>query len=83
MAMAAVARVAAECGFASEDVDALMKSNTVEAVVERLRQHERANELWRAIEHRIAAAVQSRLKRVDRVEVRLFGLHGVALGQAA
>jgi len=83
MAMGAVARVAAECGFAREDVEALMTSNTVEAVVERLREHERANELWCAVERRIATMVQSRLTRVDRVEARLFGLHGVALGQAA
>ena len=41
------------------------------------------DELWCAVEKRIAAAVHARLKQVDRVEARLFGLHGVALGQAA
>jgi cobalt-precorrin-5B (C1)-methyltransferase len=83
MAMGAVARVAAEAGFAQEDVEALRAANTVEAVIEGLRQHKRANELWCAVERRIAAVVHSRLQKVDRVEVRLFGLQGVALGQAA
>jgi hypothetical protein len=32
---------------------------------------------------RIAALVHAKLQRVDRVEARLFGLHGVALGQGA
>ncbi len=83
MAMGAIARVAAECGFAQQEVEALVGSNTVEAVVERLREHERAHELWCAVERRIGAVVQARLKTVDRVEVRLFGLQGVGLGQAA
>ena len=83
MAMAAVARAAAECGFAAGEVESLRKSNTVEAVVESLRDHPRGRELWCAVEKRISAAVHARLKKVDRVETRLFGLRGVALGQAA
>ena len=83
MAMGAVARVAAECGFSQQDVAALAGSNTVEAVVESLREHNRAQVLWCEVEKRIAAAVHARLRRVERVEVRLFGLRGVALGQAA
>jgi cobalt-precorrin-5B (C1)-methyltransferase len=82
MAMTAVARVAAECGFPDEDVGSLQHSNTVEAAVDLLREHPRARELWSAVESRIATLVHSKLKRVGRVEVRLFGLHGVALGQA-
>ena len=83
MAMSAVARVAAECGFAEEDVRRLESSNTVEAAVETLREHPRARELWCAVEMSIAALVHAKLQRVDRVEARLFGLHGVALGQGA
>ena len=83
MAMPAVARVAAGCGFAAEDVRRLESSNTVEAAVETLREHPRAHELWCAVEKRIAELVHAKLKKVDRVEARLFGLHGVALGQAA
>jgi cobalt-precorrin-5B (C1)-methyltransferase len=83
MAMAAVSRVAADCGFSPAEVQTLSKSNTVEAAVEWLRQHPRAHELWCSVESRISGAVQARLKSVDRVETRLFGLHGVALGQAA
>ena len=83
MALAAVARVASECGFSGAEVSALEKSNTVEAVVESLRQDPRARELWCAVEQRIANVVLARLTRVDRVEARLFGLHGIALGQAA
>jgi cobalt-precorrin-5B (C1)-methyltransferase len=83
MAMAVVARVADECGFAQEDVQALANSNTVEAVVGLLGSHPRSRELWSAVELRIAGVVLGRLRSVDRVEARLFGLHGVALGQAA
>lgn len=83
MAMAVVARVADECGFSREDVQALANSNTVEAAVGFLGSHPRSRELWTAVEKRVAGVVQGRLRRVDRVEARLFGLHGVALGQAA
>jgi cobalt-precorrin-5B (C1)-methyltransferase len=83
MAMATVARVAADCGFRVAEVQAIEKSNTVEAAMESLRQHPRAHELWCTVERRIAAVVHSRLTRVERVEARLFGLHAVALGQAA
>ena len=83
MAMPAVARVAAERGFSAEEVHGLESSNTVEAAIEMLREHPRAHELWCAVEKRIAALVHAKLNRVDRVEARLFGLHGVALGQAA
>ena len=83
MAMVAVARVAADCGFSEEQVRGLRESNTVEAAVESLRDHPRGRELWSTVEKRISGAVYARLKRVERVETRLFGLHGVALGQAA
>lgn len=83
MAMAVVARVAGECGFAQQDVQALANSNTVEAAVGFLGPHPRSRELWSAVEKKIATVVLGRLKCVDRVEARLFGLHGVALGQAA
>jgi cobalt-precorrin-5B (C1)-methyltransferase len=83
MAMAAVARVAAECGFSDDEAQSLKRSNTVEAAVELLRKHPRGHELWCAVEKRISGVVLARLKKVERVETRLFGLHGVALGQAA
>ncbi len=82
MAMVAVARVAADCGFSEEQVRGLRESNTVEAAVELVRDHPRGRELWSTVEKRISGAVYARLKRVERVETRLFGLHGVALGQA-
>jgi cobalt-precorrin-5B (C1)-methyltransferase len=83
MAMTAVARVAADCGFSEAEVQGLRKSNTVEAAVESLRDHPRGRELWSTVEKRISGVVRARLKKVERVETRLFGLHGVALGQAA
>jgi cobalt-precorrin-5B (C1)-methyltransferase len=83
MAVAAVARVACECGFADAEVRALERSNTVEAVVESLRQHPSERQFWSAVEERIAKVVHARLTRVDRVEALLFGLRGVALGRAA
>ena len=83
MAMGAVARVARECGFAQSEVQSLGRSNTVEAAVECLRNHPGARDLWCTVERRIAALVHTKLTRVERVETRLFGLGGVALGQAA
>lgn len=83
MATAVIARVAAECGFSGREVAALEGANTVEASVEYLREHPKRKEIWSEVERRIAATVHARLKRVTRVEVRLFGLHGVALGEAA
>jgi hypothetical protein len=51
--------------------------------VEWLTDHPRAKELWCGVETRIADLVLKKLTRVERVETRLFGLGGVALGQAA
>ena len=83
MAMGSVARVAAECGFAATDVEKIERANTVEAVMELLRAHPRAHALWSEIEDRASRLMQARMPHVDRVEVRLFGLHGTALGKAA
>ncbi len=83
MAMRAVAQVAAECGFSPAEVAGMAGSNTVEAVLDSLREHPHARALWCEVERRIAALMRERLSRVERVEVRLFGLHGNALGQAA
>ena len=55
----------------------------MEAAVDWLSKHPRAHELWCTVEERITQAVRARLQGVDRVETRLFGLHGVALGHAA
>ncbi|HVB82788.1 MAG TPA: cobalt-precorrin-5B (C(1))-methyltransferase CbiD [Candidatus Binataceae bacterium] len=83
MAMASVARVAAECGWDRSVVQEMEAANTVEAVMERLRSEPGAKALWTEIERRIATRVHARLPAVDQVEVRLFGLHGNALGAAA
>jgi cobalt-precorrin-5B (C1)-methyltransferase len=83
MAMTACARVAAECGFESVVVEKIARANTVEAVMELLKSDPRAARLWSEIEDRVARLMQARLSRVDRVEARLFGLHGNALGKAA
>ncbi len=83
MAMGAVARVAKECGFSAADVEKIEHTNTVEAAMEFLRPHPRAHALWSEIEDRISRLMMARFSKVDRVEVRLFGLHGAALGKAA
>ena len=83
MAMGAVARVAAECGFAPHLVQELADANTVEAAMERLRSEPGAQALWIEIERRIARLAHARVSRVERVEVRLFDLHGNALGADA
>ena len=83
MAMGCVARVAAERGFAPELVQEIEKANTVEAAMERLRSEPGAQDLWVDMERRIAALAHARMPAVDKVEVRLFDLHGTALGEGA
>ncbi|MES2739931.1 MAG: cobalt-precorrin-5B (C(1))-methyltransferase CbiD [Pseudomonadota bacterium] len=80
MAMAGVARVAAECGFAPHLVRQIESANTVEAAMERMKNESGAQALWVEIERRVARLAQARMPSVVRVEVRLFDLHGNALG---
>jgi cobalt-precorrin-5B (C1)-methyltransferase len=84
MAMGAVARVAAERGYPAALVEKMANANTVEAAMEQLKNEMSAGDaqaLWIDIEQRIAACAQARVPAVDRVEVRLFDLHGNSLGQ--
>lgn len=83
MAMGCVARVAAERGFAPELVQEIEDANTVEAAMERLKSESGAQTLWIDIERRIGVLAQARVPAVDKVEVRLFDLHGNALGEDA
>jgi len=81
MAMNAVANVAAECGFEAALVEEMRQANTVEAVMELLKNESRAQAFWIEIERRISQLAHSRVPLVDRVEVRLFNLNGDAIGQ--
>lgn len=83
MAMAGVARVAAEQGFAAHLVQAMAEANTVEAAMEIVKHEAGARDLWIEIERRIGVLVQERVPSVRRVEVRLFDLSGHLLGAAA
>ncbi len=80
MAMGSVARVAAELGFSERVVHALQNANTVEAALELLKAEPGAQAFWMEVERRIAALVQVRVTAVQRIEVRLFDLHGNLLG---
>ena len=83
MAMGCVARVAAERGFAPGLVQEIKKANTVEAAMERLKSEPGAQALWVDMERRIGVLAHARMPAVDKVEVRLFDLHGTALGEGA
>ncbi|GAC1316192.1 MAG: cobalt-precorrin-5B (C(1))-methyltransferase [Collimonas sp.] len=83
MAMGSLARVAAEHGFAPHLLQEIESANTVEAVIERLKNESGAQGLWKDVERRIAALARQRVPAVDRVEVRLFDLHGNGLGEDA
>jgi cobalt-precorrin-5B (C1)-methyltransferase len=83
MAMAGVARVAAERGFAPDLVRAMEQANTVEAAMETIKHEAGARDLWIDIEGRIGALAQARMPSVRRVEVRLFDLSGNLLGAGA
>src|SRR5471030_695731 len=83
MAMAGVARVAAQRGFAVHLVQAIEQSNTVEAAMETIKHEAGARDLWIDIEQRIAALAHARVPSVRRLEVRLFDLNGNQLGAGA
>lgn len=81
MAMGCVARVAAERGFAQHLVQEIKTANTVEAAMELLKSEPGAQALWIEIERRIGVLVHARVPAVEKVEVRLFDLHGNTLGE--
>jgi cobalt-precorrin-5B (C1)-methyltransferase len=83
MAMAGVARVAAQCGFAPHLVQAIEQANTVEAAMERMKNEAGARDLWVEIERRIGRLAHVRVPSVRQLEVRLFDLSGNALGADA
>lgn len=92
MAMLGVARVAEEMNAAGQGVwfDAALlqqmkEANTVEAIIELVRQQDAAlsRRLWCEIESRIAALTQARVPAVERIAVRLFDLDGQQLGEGA
>ncbi|AXK40546.1 cobalt-precorrin-5B (C(1))-methyltransferase CbiD [Crenobacter cavernae] len=83
MAMGSVAAVAAELGFDAGLAAQIEKANTVENVVQILRNEPGAQAFWIDIERRVAALMQPKVPRVDRVAVRLFSMDGTPLGEAA
>ena len=92
MAMQGVARVAEEMNAAGQGVwfDAsllqqMKEANTVEAIIELVRQQDAAlsRRLWCEIEARIAALAHARVPAVERIAVRLFDLDGRQLGESA
>jgi cobalt-precorrin-5B (C1)-methyltransferase len=83
MAMAGVARVAAQCGFAPHLVQEIEQANTVEAAMERMKNEAGARDLWVEIERRVGQLAHARVPSVRRLEVRLFDLAGNSLGADA
>ncbi len=92
MAMQGVARVAEEMNAAGQGVlfDAALlqqmkEANTVEAIIELVRQQDAAlsRRLWCEIEARIGALTHGRVPAVQRIAVRLFDLDGQQLGEGA
>jgi cobalt-precorrin-5B (C1)-methyltransferase len=83
MAMGAVARVARACGLADELVHRLEKANTVEDIIEQVREEPSGRRLWLAVEEGIAQTCHARVPRVRHVQVRLFAMNGTPLGAAA
>jgi len=76
-AVASICRVADELGIASE---ALRESRTVEGIAALLEPRPaEGHALWSEIERRIAAAVGTKLTRVESIRARLFKMDGGAL----
>ncbi|ASL76746.1 cobalamin biosynthesis protein CbiD (plasmid) [Ralstonia solanacearum] len=82
MAMGSVAAVATELGVAAALVEQIKTANTVENVIQILQHQPGAQAFWTEIEQRIAARMQPRVPRADRVAVRLFAMDGTPLGTA-
>ncbi|MCL1621661.1 cobalt-precorrin-5B (C(1))-methyltransferase CbiD [Ralstonia pseudosolanacearum] len=82
MAMGSVAAVATELGVAATLVEQIKTANTVENVIQILQHQPGAQAFWTEIEQRIAARMQPRVPRADRVAVRLFAMDGTPLGAA-
>lgn len=82
MAMGSVAAVATELGVAAVLVEQIKTANTVENVIQILQHQPGAQAFWTEIEQRIAARMQPRVPRADRVAVRLFAMDGTPLGTA-
>ncbi len=82
MAMGAVAAVAAELELDATLVEQIEKANTVENVVQILRDKPGAQAFWMDIERRIAALIQPKVPRVEHVAVRMFAMDGSPLGEA-
>ncbi|TYZ40296.1 cobalamin biosynthesis protein CbiD [Ralstonia solanacearum] len=82
MAMGSVAAVATELGVAAALVEQIKTANTVENVIQILQHQPGAQAFWTEIEQRIAARMQPREARADRVAVRLFAMDGTPLGAA-
>ncbi|TYZ41267.1 cobalamin biosynthesis protein CbiD, partial [Ralstonia solanacearum] len=80
MAMGSVAAVATELGVAAALVEQIKTANTVENVIQILQHQPGAQAFWTEIEQRIAARMQPRVPRADRVAVRLFAMVGTAAG---
>lgn len=83
MAMRTVASAARACGFSHGRIIAIEKANTVENIIELLRDDPKGRALWVEIERRVARLVHERTPRVDLVEVRLFSMNGTPIGEAA
>lgn len=83
MAMHSVAAVAVDLGFASELTQWIEQANTVENIVEIMRNEPGAQAFWTHIEQRLATLMQPKVPSVDHVEVRLFAMDGTPLGAAA
>lgn len=83
MAMANVAEIADQLGFSSALIQSIKQANTVESIIQQLKNEHQNKTLWTTIEHRIGELARQRVPAVDRVEARLFDLHGNALGTDA
>ena len=83
MAMHSVAAVAVDLGFASALTQSIEQANTVENIVEIMRNEAGAQAFWTNIEQRLATLMQPKVPSVDRVAVRLFAMDGTPLGAAA
>lgn len=82
MAMQTVADVAMDCGVEASIVGKIAVANTVENVIELMQPHPMARTLWIEVEQRVGRLMHRRVPLVDRVEVRLFRMNGLPIGEA-
>ena len=80
MAMNSIAKIAEQINLPKQLITCIQQANTVESVIQQLKNQTDGKKLWVNIEQQLALLAKQKVPLVDSVEVRLFDLHGQPVG---